>query len=268
MDPWQQVRCRLALALDEGDVVPIPGLLESVVAQPAIRVDEAPGRDRLPDERLQTVRRRIGDLAHPDATQATPADLLNCHGNQHLIQLTPAPRAGLRCTPMGLVHLDVARQPVPARPNHRSAELVQPRPRRLVAPQAQGAHPTLLVGDPPHRPKPRRQRGSGVLKNRPRRHRGLVGAARALPPPLPDAPRLGPVTPRAPKSLRPPELFQIRPTRLLGRESALEFGQISRIILHHLVRYILGLPESSKYLVRPISARAENRIFAWTPDAS
>ena len=23
MDPWQQVRCRLALALDEGDVVPI-----------------------------------------------------------------------------------------------------------------------------------------------------------------------------------------------------------------------------------------------------
>ena len=108
-----------------------------------------------------------GDLAHPDATQATPADLLNCHGNQHLIQLTPAPRAGLRCTPMGLVHLDVARQPVPARPNHRSAELVQPRPRRLVAPQAQGslqpqgAHPTLLVGDPPHRPKPRRQRGSG-----------------------------------------------------------------------------------------------------------
>ena len=156
---------------------------------------------------------------------------------------------------MGLVHLDVARQPVPARPNHRSAELVQPRPRRLVAPQAQGslqpqgAHPTLLVGDPPHRPKPRRQRGSGVLKNRPRRHRGLVGAARALPPPLPDAPRLGPVTPRAPKSLRPPELFQIRPTRLLGRESALEFGQISRIILHHLVRYIVGLPESSKYLV-------------------
>ena len=90
------------------------------------------------------------------------------------------------------------------------------------------------------------------MKNRPRRHRGLVGAARALPPPLLDAPRLGPVTPRAPKSLRPPELFQIRPTRLLGRESALEFGQISRIILHHLVRYILGLPESSKYLVQPI----------------
>ena len=41
-----------------------------------------------------------------------------------------------------------------------------------------------------------------------------------------------PITARAPKSLRPPELLQIRPTRLLGRESALEFGQISRIILH------------------------------------
>ena len=76
-----------------------------------------------------------------------------------------------------------------------------------------------------------------------------MGAVRALPPPFPDAPGLRPITARAPKSLRPPELLQIRLTRLLGRESALEFGHISGILLHRLVRYILGLPESSKYLV-------------------
>ena len=79
-----------------------------------------------------------------------------------------------------------------------------------------------------------------------------MGAVRALPPPFPDAPGLRPITARAPKSLRPPELLQIRLTRLLGRESALEFGHISGILLHRLVRYILGLPESSKYLVRQI----------------
>ena len=67
---------------------------------------------------------------------------------------------------------------------------------------------------------------------------------------FPDAPGLRPITARAPKSLRPPELLQIRLTRLLGRESALEFGHISGILLHRLVRYILGLPESSKYLVQ------------------
>ena len=238
--------------------MPIPRLLEAVIAHPAIRVDEAPGRDRLPDEPLQTSSRRIGDLAHPDAPQPAPADLLNCHGNQHLIQLAPAPRAGLSCAPVGLVHLDAARQPVPAWPDHGAAELVQPRPRRLVASQTQGslqpqgAHPTLLVGDPPHRPKPRRQWRPRVLEDRPRRHRGLVGAVRALPPPFPDAPGLRPITARAPKSLRPPELLQIRLTRLLGRESALEFGHISGILLHRLVRYILGLPESSKYLVQLI----------------
>ena len=102
MDPRQQVRCRLALALDEGDAVPIPGLLESVIAHPAICVDEAPGGDRLPDESLQTVSRRIGDLAHPDAAQVPRrTDLLNCHGNQHLIELAPAHVAGFRCAPAG-----------------------------------------------------------------------------------------------------------------------------------------------------------------------
>ena len=172
-----------------------------------------------------------------------------------LFSLRRPPRAGLSCAPVGLVHLDAARQPVPAWPDHGAAELVQPRPRRLVASQTQGslqpqgAHPTLLVGDPPHRPKPRRQWRPRVLEDRPRRHRGLVGAVRALPPPFPDAPGLRPITARAPKSLRPPELLQIRLTRLLGRESALEFGHISGILLHRLVRYILGLPESSKYLV-------------------
>ena len=39
----------------------------------------------------------------------------------------------------GLVHLDLLRHPVPARPHHRASQLVQPRPRRAVAAQAEHA---------------------------------------------------------------------------------------------------------------------------------
>ena len=202
--------------------------------------------------------RRIGDLAHPDAPQPAPADLLNCHGNQHLIQLR-RPHAPASAAPQWVSSTSTsARQPVPAMAGpSRGVELVQPRPRRLVASQTQGslqpqgAHPTLLVGDPPHRPKPRRQRRPRVLEDRPRRHRGLVGAVRALPPP-PGRARPSPITTRAPKSLRPPELLQIRLTRLLRSRIGARIRPDPGILLHRPVRYILGLPESSKYLVAQV----------------
>jgi hypothetical protein len=80
----------------------------------------------------------------------------------------------------GLVDLPPARQPIAVRPNHRAPQLVQPRPRGLLAAQAQhllqrqGAGTGLRAGDGPHRAKPCRQRGSCVLKDRARRPRRLA----------------------------------------------------------------------------------------------
>jgi hypothetical protein len=48
------------------------------------------------------------------------------------------------------------------------------------------------------------------------------------------------------EALRPPELRQVRPTRVLGCEPPVELGLIPRIILHGAGHYMLGSPESSK----------------------
>ena len=90
--------------------------------------------DGLLDKRLETVGRGVGDPPHAD-----PADpltgFLDCDRNQGLLFGLSTPDALLEATQIRLVDFDVARQPIAPRPHHGPTRLVQPRPRRLVAPE-------------------------------------------------------------------------------------------------------------------------------------
>ena len=64
---------------------------------------------------------------------------LGRNDHQRLLPQVSAASARLEPAHEGLVHLDLLRHPVPARPHHRASQLVQPRPRRAVAAQAEHA---------------------------------------------------------------------------------------------------------------------------------
>src|ERR1035437_9947902 len=86
----------------------------------------------------------------------------------------------LQPTQIAFVHLDPAGEQIAPRPHHGAAQFMQPRPGRLIALQTQHslqpqrADTVLLTAPPPYGLKPQPQRSAGVLKNRPRRHRGLM----------------------------------------------------------------------------------------------
>src|ERR1019366_1313188 len=115
----------------------------------------------------------------------------------------------------------------------------------------QGADSIFLTGHPPHGTKPDRQRGSRILKNRPRRHRDLMPATGTLPASRSQRPRFGLAAARTAKPFWPAQAEQIVPAVLLAAESSFEFRQCPRIVLlqlfHKPPHYLLWLPESSGY---------------------
>ena len=204
-------------------------------------------------ERHQAVGRGIRHPPHPDAPDGTAAYL---GGNDHQGLLAEVPASAARLDPAddGLVHLDLRRDPIPAGPHHRAAELVQPRPGRAVtaqtedALQAQGAGAVLLANHPPDRPKPERQRGTSALEDRARHHRRLVPTDRAHPESSPGGPRLGAIARGAHEAPPPTETRQVLAARLLGHEALFELLECARVLLHSPNHYRLGSLESRTYL--------------------
>ena len=246
MHPWQQLGRGLLPAFQERDAVPIAVLLQSVIAEEPVGVEHAARRHRLLDERLEAVGCRVGDPTH-----ANPADTLavffTSHSNQSLFLGLASTDAFLDAADEGLIDFDHARQPFAIRADHRSPELMQPRPRGFVAAQAEhllqpdGARHRLLAGDPPHGAEPCRQRRPGVLEDRPGRHRRLAATGGTLKEP-PHGARLGPAALRTVEPVRPPQLHQVGAAGVRRREAALEFVEGPRIIFHRPVRYVLGSP--------------------------
>ena len=147
------------------------------------------------------------------------------------------PRAPPEPAHQGLVDLDLPGEPIPPWAHHGPAQLVQPRPGGLIAPQAQdllqaqGAGPGLLIGHVPHRPEPRRQGGARAVEDGARRDRSLVTAARALPQHRAHGPGAGVPAAWTDKPRRPAQLREIGPTSFFGGESGLELRERSRVIL-------------------------------------
>jgi hypothetical protein len=145
------------------------------------------------------------------------------------------------------------RQPFASGPDHRPPQLMQTRPSRLVAApskhmlQAQRADPVLLTRDPPHGPKPDRQRSPRILKNCSSRDRDLMAAAGALPASGSQRPSPAHPTAGTTKPTWPTERKQILTAGLLAAEPTLQLRLCARIILdpHTQKHYRLWVPESN-----------------------
>jgi hypothetical protein len=92
--------------------------------------------NRLFYELHQAVPGSVRNALHANPSDAGPIVLSGNH-NQGLTLRLSAPHSLLQTTQKGFVHLHPPRQPIATRPYHRSPELVQPRPRGLIAAQPQ-----------------------------------------------------------------------------------------------------------------------------------
>src|SRR5208283_4819527 len=124
------------------------------VALPAICMDQTAGLHDVDDEALEA----LGvDVEHPP--QSDTADLAGIHldgdDDDRPVDHPAANDSRLLPTQVALIDLDVTGELIPIGPHHRPPELVEPRPGRLVAPEAQGplqtkrARPVLLARDLP-----------------------------------------------------------------------------------------------------------------------
>ena len=148
--------------------------------------------DVLEHEVREHVSGRVRDPAHPHPAEAAVIALDGDHDQRLAVQATPAPTR-FHPADKGFVDLDRPAQQLATGQHHRAAQLVQPRPRGLVAPepehplQPERADPVSLIHDVPHRRKPAPQRQTAAVKDRPRRDRRRENsprtcAARAEPP--------------------------------------------------------------------------------------
>src|ERR1700683_3277536 len=205
MNPGHQLGRRFLLATKISNSMPVSPLLQRFVSKPTVGVDYASRFHRILDERNKTPGRGIGNSPQADASD-TASLFLSRHYNQGFLFGFPPPHAFLQPAQKGFIDFHGPRQPFTARPDHRPAQFMQPSPGRLVAPQApyalqpQSTDAVLLRRYPPHRPKPKGERGVGILEDRSGRHR-------PLPPPLRTAPPHRPA-----QVLAPPQRGQRNPS--------------------------------------------------------
>src|SRR5260370_16036311 len=160
-------------------------LLQRQVAEPPVGVDDAPWFHRVLHKGHQTLGGRIHNLAHANPADPQPI-LLSGNNNQCLLYVEPTGQAFLQPTHIAFVYLDSTCQQVAPRSYHRAAQFMQPRPRRLIALQAehslqpQRAGTVLLSRHPPHGTKPNWQRGPRVLEDSSGCHPSLPSTSRPL----------------------------------------------------------------------------------------
>jgi hypothetical protein len=175
--------------------------------------------------------------ADPPCTILAPFDGYEHYG---LVSDGPASGSALASSPNhGFVHFDFAGQRLAIGADHGPTQLVQAGPSRTITPYSQGslhsqrADTRLLVGEPPHRSKPKAQGKVAVMKNCPggrRSHGSTILALPELPLQLPTAVQSASWTP---KSIRPPDADQIEPAVLFRSELPFKLQKIPRIESPH-----------------------------------
>ena len=96
-------------------------------------------------ERKQALRRGAHHAPHSDPANRSAAHL-RANYDKCLLSDVPAPPTRLNPTDEGFVHLDRAGQTVPAKPDHRTSKLVQPRPCGSIAAQAEDSLQSRRAG--------------------------------------------------------------------------------------------------------------------------
>ena len=211
-------------------VVSVSQIRKASVSVPAICHNDRLRFDCVLHESYQALPREIWYALHPDSPDGLSSDL-GSDRYQRLVSNGSAPTVALDSADEGLIHLDFAGQPVPTWPDHRAPDLVEPRPSRTIATQAQNTLETqrtrtvLLTDDPPDRPKPDGQGTPGVLKDRAGGHRYLLTTAGTHPQTSGCLPASGSSATRTDLAIGPTKTGEVFTTRLLGAESRLEFAQ-------------------------------------------
>jgi hypothetical protein len=208
---------------------------EPVVAQPSIRSDRRAGLDHVLAKRSERVRAGIGCAGKAYSTGALASNLAG--DDYDALVSAAATCARINAANEGLVHLDDATEAVSSGPHHRSAELVQHRPGRLVGAktesvlQPQRANALLLARQMPRPLEPDRHRQMRPLKQRPRRQGELAPALRTAPAPVAQPPASARLAVRTADSLRPAHLRQVIETGFLGSEPLVQLPKRPRIVL-------------------------------------
>ena len=252
--------CRTAYHL-----VAIPDRIQSAIAFPRIGTNHSSRIHGFLDSFFQAFSGGIRDTSKSNPTNTIPIYLRRYH-YQALSEGATSPFAWLFSPHVRLIHLNPARKPVPSGPDHRASKFVQPSPRRIVTAQAE--HPLqsqrtgtcFLTCHPPHRSKPHGQGLTGMLKDGPRHHRGLVSARSAdQQATTVGRPHSLSLTPRALEPFWPTQSKKIGTTGLFRGKPRLKLGKCSGIIFHAAAYYILGSLESTEYPHSFISIR-----FSWS----
>jgi len=226
--------------------------LQPSVSFPVVGPHYAAGFHGPSDRRGQAPSRGACDTLKPDSANTLP--ILLCRNDYQRFSLrSTASFPRLLSTDIHLVNLDGAGEPISSGPHHRTPQLVQPRPRRLIA--AQPKNPlhssrtgaVLLAGHPPDGAKPQHKRFSRPFKDGSGNDRGLIVTSRTAYQPISRMPSFPVGAARASETIRPSQLVQILSAGLLGRKSPLQLQKVLGVILRTLEDYILWLRQSRGY---------------------
>ena len=225
-----------AATLEAGDGMAITKFFESPVsgAQPSV-CTVLPGSDGLLDESVQAGVGTVGHACQADAANAGTVFFGGDYNQGLANAIAASPRT--HTANESLVNFDRSVEAIPAWTHHGPAQLMQPKPGRLVAAQpqdaleAQGTGARLLTRNQPHRAKPHPQRQMGPLKDRSRSHCRLAAALLAGPTVPTVCPAGLTLASRTSKTGTPTQSSQILAAGVLGRKSLLQFKHRLRIIL-------------------------------------
>ncbi len=143
----------VATGPDADRLVVIAGCCKPHVAAPGVGEDGGARLDRLLDEGNESRCGHIGDATHPHSTESAALSLGSDHHDRLIPGMAATDPTLFHAAYIGLIDLNFPAQVISARPDHGSAQLVQPDPCRLVAAQAEHslkperADPVLLIGD-------------------------------------------------------------------------------------------------------------------------
>ncbi len=161
--------------------------VDPLVAAPAVGHHRRSWFDVGGDEGVERVGRSVGEDGHAAAAKALWPSALDCDADQDLLSfLATATQSWLLGTKASLVHLDRARQAVPAGSHERRAQPVQQRPRRRVRAdleqplQAESGDAVRLCSELPPGGEPDCERRAPAVIKRSRRDRRSRTADGAL----------------------------------------------------------------------------------------
>jgi hypothetical protein len=207
-------------------------LFNGIVSFLSICLNDRPFIYGLSNKRNQTRCRKIRDMLDTNSPQPmAPFFDFNRDHNTGLLETLPSLHCRLIASNKSIVHLNLARQSLSARTDHRSAEFVKPNPSRLDTLQTHdslqtcSAHASLLSAYSPHGSKPHPKRIPGTLHDGTCSQRSLMMTVRALY----QIPLISPSTvvsaTGTTKTVWPALNQKILSASFLGTESSFEFHQ-------------------------------------------